>query len=206
MTWLDRAPYEWQIGWRYTRAGRAGRRNRFIGFISGVSIVGIMLGVAALIIVLSVMNGFQKEVRDRMLAVVAHVELHDAKGGALADWQATAAAARRDPRVTAAAPFVAVQALLTRGEVMRGATVRGIDPALEGGVTDLARHLRGDVLRSLEPGRWQVLLGGELARSLGVVPGDKVNLVSPAGQVTPAGVVPRLRSFTVAGVFDSGHY
>ena len=103
-------PYELQIGWRYTRAGRAGRRNGFISFISGVSMLGIALGVAALIIVLSVMNGFQKEVRDRMLSVVAHVEVHAGGGQALADWQATAAAARRNPQVVGAAPFVAAQA------------------------------------------------------------------------------------------------
>src|SRR5260221_8460342 len=100
-------PYELQIGWRYTRAGRGGRRNAFISFISGVSMLGIGLGVAALIIVLSVMNGFQKEVRDRMLSVIAHVEVFDAAGAALPDWQATAAAARRNPQVIAAAPFVA---------------------------------------------------------------------------------------------------
>src|SRR3954462_13017509 len=105
-------PYELQIGWRYTRAGRAGRRNRFISFISGVSMLGIALGVAALIVVLSVMNGFQKEVRDRMLSVVSHVEIADARGAALADWQATAARAMRHPEVAGAAPFVLAQALI----------------------------------------------------------------------------------------------
>ena len=100
-------PFEWTIGWRYTRAGRAGRRNGFISFISGVSMLGIALGVAALIIVLSVMNGFQQEVRDRMLSVIAHIEVFDASGGALPDWPATAAAARRNRHVVGAAPFVA---------------------------------------------------------------------------------------------------
>ena len=100
-------PYEWQIGWRYTRAGRAGRRNGFISFISGVSMLGIALGVAALIIVLSVMNGFQKEVRDRMLSVIAHIEVFDASSAALPDWRATALAAKTNPAVMAAAPFVA---------------------------------------------------------------------------------------------------
>ncbi|MGZ5185129.1 MAG: ABC transporter permease, partial [Caldimonas sp.] len=99
-------PYELQIGWRYTRAGRSGRRNGFISFISGVSMLGIALGVAALIIVLSVMNGFQKEVRDRMLSVVSHVEVLEARGDALADWRATAAEARKNPEVVGAAPFV----------------------------------------------------------------------------------------------------
>ncbi|HEX6363817.1 MAG TPA: ABC transporter permease, partial [Albitalea sp.] len=118
-------PYELQIGWRYTRAGRAGRRNRFISFISGVSMLGIALGVAALIIVLSVMNGFQKEVRDRMLSVIAHVEIYDAHGAGFADWRQVAARARQDAEVVAAAPFVAAQALVARGDDMRGAIVRG---------------------------------------------------------------------------------
>ena len=199
-------PYEWHIGWRYTRAGRAGRRNRFISFISGVSILGIALGVAALIIVLSVMNGFQREVRDRMLSIVAHVEVFDAAGNALPDWRATAAAAMKNPEVVAAAPFIATQALLSYGNTMQGTAVRGIDPAEEVKVTDLARQLPGDTLAALTPGAWNIVLGGELARLLRVRVGDKVTLVAPGGQVTPAGVVPRLKQFTVAGAFESGHY
>src|SRR4051794_24853531 len=116
-------PYEWQIGWRYTRAGRAGRRNGFISFISAISVLGIALGVAALIIVLSVMNGFQKEVRDRMLSVIAHVEIESSGGEALPDWRATAATAQQDPRVVGAAPFVSAQTLIGRGETLRGALV-----------------------------------------------------------------------------------
>ena len=199
-------PYELLIGWRYTRAGRGGRRNRFISFISGVSMLGIALGVAALIIVLSVMNGFQKEVRDRMLSVVAHVEVFDARGNALPDWRATAAAASRDPQVLGAAPFIATQALLARGEDMRGAVVRGIDPAEESKVTPLAAQLRDTAFARLKPGAWGIVLGGELARSLGVQVGDPVTLVAPSGQVTPAGVVPRLKQMTVVGVFHAGHY
>jgi len=199
-------PYELQIGWRYTRAGRSGRRNRFISFISGVSMLGIALGVAALIIVLSVMNGFQKEVRDRMLSVIAHVEVLDAGGAALPEWRATAARARANPQVIGAAPFVAAQALLGRGEEMRGAVVRGISPEDEATVTDLAARLRNGMLARLVPGEWGVVLGGELARALGVRPGDKVTLVAPGGQVTPAGVVPRLKQLTVIGSFESGHY
>ncbi len=206
MSLFERLPYEWHIGWRYTRAGRAGRRNRFISFISGVSMLGIALGVAALIIVLSVMNGFQQEVRDRMLSVISHVEVFDAQGGALPDWQATAAAARRDARVVGAAPFVSAQALVARGDAMRGAVIRGIDPAREVEVTALARELRGGALATLVPGEWHLVLGGELARLLGARIGDKVTLISPSGQVTPAGVVPRLKQFTLTGVFDSGHY
>ncbi|CAD5374856.1 Lipoprotein-releasing system transmembrane protein LolC [Rubrivivax sp. A210] len=198
-------PYEWHIGWRYTRAGRAGRRNGFISFISGVSMLGIALGVAALIIVLSVMNGFQKEVRDRMLSVIAHVEIFDAGGGALPDWQATAAAARRDERVRGAAPFVAAQALVGRGEELRGAIVRGISPADEGQVTELART-QAPLLAQLQPGAWNIVLGVELARLLGARIGDKVTVVSPSGQLTPAGLVPRLKQFTLVGTFEAGHY
>ena len=199
-------PYEWQVGWRYTRAGRAGRRNGFISFISFVSMLGIALGVAALIIVLSVMNGFQKEVTDRMLSVVSHIELLDARGDALADWQATAQAARQNPAVVAAAPFIANQSLIARGDEMRGAVVRGIIPALEAGVTPLAAELKDGVLAKLQPGAWNIVLGVELARTLRVKPGDSVTLVAPGGQVTPAGTVPRLKSFTVAGTFEAGHY
>jgi lipoprotein-releasing system permease protein len=198
-------PYELQIGWRYTRVGRAGRRNRFISFISGVSMLGIALGVAALIIVLSVMNGFQKEVQDRMLSVIPHIEVLD-PSGALPDWQATAAAARRNPAVVGAAPFISTQALIARGDEMRGAIVRGILPADEATVTDLAAKLRDTTLKRLVPGEWGIVLGIELARALDVRTGDKVTIVAPGGQVTPAGVLPRLKQFTVVGTFNAGHY
>ena len=199
-------PYELLLGWRYTRAGRATRRNGFISFISGVSMLGIALGVAALIIVLSVMNGFQKEVRDRMLSVVSHVEIFSPYGEALPDVARTLAEARANPQVIGAAPFIGTQALLARGEDMKGAIVRGIDPALEGEVTDLAAALRGGALERLVSGEFGVVLGRDLARQLGVQPGDKVTLVAPSGQVTPAGVVPRMKQMTVVGTFDSGHY
>jgi lipoprotein-releasing system permease protein len=200
-----RIPYELALGWRYTRAGRATRRNGFISFISGVSMLGIALGVAALIIVLSVMNGFQKEVRDRMLGVVSHIEIFGAGGGVLPDVNKTIAEARRNPQVIGAAPFIAAQALMARGEDMRGAVVRGIDPAREPEVTDLAANMK-PVLAKLVPGQFGVVLGAELARNLGVREGDPVTLIAPSGQVTPAGVVPRLKQMTVVGTFDSGHY
>ena len=199
-------PYEWQIGWRYTRAGRAGRRNGFISFISFVSMLGIALGVAALIIVLSVMNGFQKEVTDRMLSVVAHIELIDAQGNALADWRATADQARKNTAVVAAAPFIAMQSLIARGDEMRGAVVRGILPADEATITPLAAQLKDGVLAQLQPGAWNIVLGVELARTLRVRTGDIVTLVAPGGQVTPAGTVPRLKSFNVVGTFEAGHF
>jgi len=203
-------PYELQIGWRYTRAGRAGRRNGFISFISGVSMLGIALGVAALIVVLSVMNGFRKEVQDRMLSVISHVELSSSDGAALPDWRATAAQIKAVPgaaqQVIGAAPFIATQALVARGDELRGAIVRGISPNDEATVTDIAAQLKNTTFAKLVPGQWGVVLGIELARSLGVRDGDKVTVMAPGGQVTPAGVVPRLKQLTVVGTFDSGHY
>ncbi len=199
-------PFEWQLGWRYTRAGRAGRRNGFISFISGVSMLGIALGVAALIIVLSVMNGFQKEVTDRMLSVISHIEVFEADGSALPDWRATVAKAKRNPEVVGAAPFIASQALLARGDTLRGAMVRGIVPDEEARITELAAKLRDTTLANLQPGMWRIVLGAELARQLGVRRGDSVTLVAPSGQITPAGVLPRLKQFTVIGTFEAGHY
>jgi lipoprotein-releasing system permease protein len=199
-------PYELRIGWRYTRAGRGGRRNGFISFISGVSMLGIALGVAALIIVLSVMNGFQKEVRDRMLSVIAHIEVYGNGGDALADWQTLATATKRNPQVQAAAPFVAAQALIARGDDMRGVLVRGIEPAEEAQVTPLGAQLKDGVLSQLTAGSWNVVLGAQLASSLGVRVGDTLTLVTPSGQTTPAGIVPRLKQVTVAGTFNAGHY
>ncbi|MDZ4127298.1 MAG: ABC transporter permease, partial [Hydrogenophaga sp.] len=158
-------PYELILGWRYTRAGRATRRNGFISFISGVSMLGIALGVAALIIVLSVMNGFQKEVRDRMLGVLSHIEVFEPGGEAIPNLAGTLAAIERHPEVLGAAPFVGAQALIARGEDMKGALVRGIDPALEPQVTDLVADLADTVLPRLVPGAFGVILGGELARS-----------------------------------------
>ncbi|HYD76739.1 lipoprotein-releasing ABC transporter permease subunit [Ramlibacter sp.] len=201
-----RIPYELVLGWRYTRAGRAARRNGFISFISGVSMLGIALGVAALIIVLSVMNGFQKEVRDRMLGVVSHIEIHGPGGGVLPDVARTLREARKHPEVVGAAPFISAQALIARGEDMRGAIVRGIDPTLEPEVTDLGRAVTPRALARLVPGEFGVVLGIELAHALGVREGDPVTLIAPSGQVTPAGIVPRLKQMTVVGTFDSGHY
>jgi lipoprotein-releasing system permease protein len=197
-------PYELSLGWRYTRAGRATRRNGFISFISGVSMLGIALGVAALIIVLSVMNGFQKEVRDRMLGVLSHIEVLSPDGGALPNLALTLKEVRTNPQVVGAAPFISAQALLARGEDMKGALVRGVDPALEGQVTDL--FAGNSVLQRLVPGQFGIVLGVDLARSLGVIEGDTVTLIAPSGQMTPAGVVPRLKQMTVVGTFNSGHY
>lgn len=168
--------------------------------------LGIALGVAALIIVLSVMNGFQKEVRDRMLGVVSHIEVYASRGESLPDVAQTLSQARANPAVIGAAPFIASQALLARGEDIKGAMVRGIDPALEHLVTDVASGQQSAVIARLVPGGFGIVLGVELARSMGVRIGDHVTLMAPSGQVTPAGVVPRLKQMTVVGTFDSGNY
>ncbi len=199
--------FEWLIGWRYARVGRRGRGNGFISFISGVSMLGIALGVAALIIVLSVMNGFQKEVRDRMLSVVSHIEIYALQGDLLDD-AAAMGAARSLPQVQASAPFVAAQALIARGDTMRGVLLRGIDPAQEAKVAD-ALAQQPDLaasLQLLQAGSFRVVLGADLARSLGVGVGDSVTLIVPSGQATLAGIAPRLRQFTVVGLLNSGHY
>ena len=199
-------PYEIRLGWRYTRAGRASRRNGFISFIAAVSMLGIALGVAALIVVLSVMNGFQKEVTDRMLSVIAHIEVFTPDGEALPDVGRTLAEIRLHPQVAGAAPFIGAQALLARGDTLRGAMIRGIDPAQEPQATELAAELKDTVLPKLAPGQFGIVLGGDLAQSLGVMEGEKVTLIAPSGQITPAGVVPRLKQMTVVGLFNSGHF
>ena len=186
MSFFRSWPYELVLGWRYTRAGRATRRNGFISFISGVSMLGIALGVAALIIVLSVMNGFQREVRDRMLGVVSHIEIYAAGGGALPDVEGLRARLLAQPEVRGAAPFITAQALLARGEDMKGVLVRGIDPAREPEVSALQDGQAG-VLQRLVPGQFQLVAGRDLAMAIGAVPGDQVTLISPSGQVTPAG-------------------
>jgi lipoprotein-releasing system permease protein len=206
MSLTQRLPYEMLLGWRYTRAGRATRRNGFISFISAASMLGIALGVATLIIVLSVMNGFQKDVTGRMLSVISHIEIFTPDGNALPDPQRTLHEVRANPEVIGAAPFIGAQALLARGEAMQGAVVRGIDPALEPGVTDIAAQMKDTLLPKLVPGEFGIVLGSDLARKLGVREGDKVTLIAPSGQITPAGVVPRLKQMNVVGVFSSGHY
>ncbi len=205
MAFFNDPPFEWTIGLRYTRASRRSARNSFISFISLISMAGIALGVAALIVVLSVMNGFQKEVRDRMLSVLSHVEVFDG-AGSLPDWQDTAAQALRHPQVRGAAPFVDGQAMVTRNDTVRGVVVRGILPAEEPKVSDVASQVVQGSLRSLVPGEFNIVVGSALARSLGLHIGDKLTLIAPQGQVTPAGVLPRLKQFNVTGIFEAGHY
>ena len=192
--------YELLVGLRYTRARR---RNRFISINSLVSMIGIAVGVWALIVVLSVMNGFQKEVRERILGVASHVQI-SAIGNRLADWQSIAKLAAQHPHVLATAPFVQAQAMLAAGQAVRGALVRGILPEQEDKVADLGQHMRMGSLNALKPGQFGVVLGADLARALRVLPGDKVAFVAPQGLVTPAGVIPRLKQFTVVGIFEAG--
>lgn len=198
-------PYEYQIGLRYTRAGKRTTGNGFISFIALVSMSGIALGVAALIVVLSVMNGFQREVRDRMLSVLAHVEIFSPTGS-MPDWQLTAKEARQNPSVIGAAPYVDAQALLTRGDTVSGVALRGVEPSLEPEVSDIGKEMKAGQLTDLTPGSFDIVLGADLAANLGVQVGDKITLVAPEGSMTPAGLLPRLKQFTVAGVFESGHY
>ena len=199
-------PFEYFIGLRYTRSGRrGGRRNGFISFISMLSVAGIALGVAALITVLSVMNGFQKEVRDRMLGVLSHIEVLAGRTP-LTDWERVAADARRNARVIGAAPFVAGQAMITHEDSVRGVIVRGIQPERETQVTDLAATMRRGTLDTLEPGEFRIAIGREMSRQLLVDVGDKLAVIAPQGTLTPAGVIPRLRQFTISAIFDSGHY
>ncbi len=202
---LKNLPFEWMIGLRYTRAGKRSARNSFISFISLISMAGIALGVAALIVVLSVMNGFQKEVRDRMLSVLSHIEVFDASGS-LPDWRVTAAEAMRNKEVRGAAPYVEAQAMVTREDTVRGIMVRGIWPAEEPKVSEVAKQVRRGSLNDLRPGEFNIVLGSELARALHIKLGDKLTLIAPQGQVTPAGVLPRLKQFNVVGIFEAGHY
>ena len=198
--------YELLVGLRYTRARkRNSGRNHFISFISLVSMLGIALGVAALIVVLSVMNGFQKELRARILGVASHVQITGA-ASQLDDWQGVAREAAAHPQVIAAAPFVNAQAMLTTGAGVRGSVVRGIVPRLEDQVADLGAHMVAGKLDALVPGEFRIVLGAELARALGAVTGDKVTLIAPQGLVTPAGILPRLKQFTVAGIFEVGMF
>jgi lipoprotein-releasing system permease protein len=198
------SPYELAVGLRYTRARRGTGRNSFISFIALTSMAGIALGVAALIVVLSVMNGFQEELRNRILSVASHIEVRGVP--ALADDAAVARIALENPHVKAAAPYVLGQAMLSAGGANRGVLVRGIDPAKESTVADIGAHMRVGSLDALQPGGFGIVLGADLARALGVRVGDTVVVITPQGTLTVAGTLPRLKSFTVVGVFEVGMY
>jgi lipoprotein-releasing system permease protein len=195
-------PYEYFVGLRYTRAKR---RNHFISFISMTSMAGIALGVAALIVVLSVMNGFQKELRARILGVASHVQITGFDGG-LSNWQQVAEDAKRHPQVVAAAPYVMAQALLSFDNTVQGALIRGVTPELENTVAEFGQSMKQGALGNLAPGQFGIVLGSELARNLGVRMNEKVTVIAPQGQVTAAGVLPRLKQFRVVGIFEVGMY
>jgi|APLak6261669570_1056073.scaffolds.fasta_scaffold01771_2 lipoprotein-releasing system permease protein len=200
-------PFELLVGLRYTRAKR---KNHFISFISFTSMIGIALGVWALIVVLSVMNGFQDELRNRILGVASHIEI-TGFNNRLSDWQTVAkevtpATPQGESRVLAAAPYVMAQGMLSYGQAVQGSIVRGILPAEEAQVSSLSTHMKSGQLTDLKAGEFNIVLGSDLAMLLGVSVGEKVVLLAPQGQFTPTGVVPRIKQFKVVGIFQIGMY
>ena len=202
MSLFKQLPFELFVGLRYTRAKR---RNHFISFISLTSMIGIGLGVAALIVVLSVMNGFQEELRARILGVASHLQI-TGQDNALSDWQNVQASVQNEPHVQAAAPYIMAQGMLSYGQAVQGAIIRGVLPADEDKVADLGSHMKAGKLDDLKPGEFGIVLGAELAQSLGVVLGDKVVVMAPQGQFTPTGVVPRIKQFRLVGLFQIGMF
>jgi lipoprotein-releasing system permease protein len=195
-------PFELFVGLRYTRAKR---RNHFISFISLTSMIGIGLGVAALIVVLSVMNGFQKELRARILGVVSHVQI-TGMNNVLGNWREVSEQSAAHPEVVAAAPFISAQGLLSFSDTVQGSVVRGILPGSEEKVAEIGNHMKSGSLAALKAGEFGIVLGSELARALGVWDGERVVLIAPQGQVTPAGILPRLKQFRVVGIFEVGMF
>lgn len=195
-------PLELFIGLRYTRAKR---RNQFVSFISLSSILGIALGVTALITVMSVMNGFERELRDKILGMIAHATI-EARDGGMDEWESVVERAERHPEVVGAAPYVSGEVMMTRGGQVSGAQLRGVLPEMEGNVSRVIENIDGDAARHLQPGEYNIILGWALARELGVRPGDRITVVTPEARATVAGIVPRLKRFHVAGTFDVGMY
>jgi lipoprotein-releasing system permease protein len=195
-------PLELYIGLRYTRAKR---RNHFISFISLISIMGVGLGVAALITVLSVMNGFEQELRTRILGMASHASISGYQQP-LVDWQRTAQLAMQHPEVVGVAPYVAGEVMLTQGSKVSGAVVRGILPEREPAVSTVGEHMRAGSLQDLLAGEYRIILGSELAYNLGAHVGDHITMVTPQANYSPAGVLPRLRRFQVVGIFEVGMY
>ena len=196
------AGFELFVGFRYTRAKR---KNHFISFISLTSMIGIALGVAALIVVLSVMNGFQKELRTRILGVASHLEI-TGNNNQLSDWQQVVTYSAKQPHVLASAPYIMAQGMLSYDQGVQGAIIRGVLPVAEDKVADLGRNMKVGQLADLKAGEFGIILGADLAYNLGAQVGDKVVVMAPQGQFTPAGVVPRLKQFTVVGLFQVGMY
>ncbi len=198
-------PFDVEIALRYVRGGGHRSRDKFISFISGLSMAGIGLGVAALIVVLSVMNGFQKEVRDRMLSVIAHIEVIAPQQGFDNPDALIAQIKQGSEQILGVAPFVSGESMLAHGDLLRPAIVRGIDPELEPTVSDFKEVISGS-LSNLQAGEFRVILGLELAKQIGVTVGDRITLIAPSGQMTPAGVIPRLKAFEITALVNTGHY
>ncbi len=205
-SFINCLPFEWMVGLRYTFSMKGSRRDGFVSFISGMSVLSIAVGVMALIVVLSVMNGFQKEVRDKMLSVIPHAEIIHS-GGPIKNWSDLAKNVQsKHPQIVGAAPYVRSQALLSSGANVKGVVVNGVEPQPEKNVSNVAGVMKIGELSDLSPGSYKIAIGMDLARNLGVIPGDKISVIVPQGQFTPAGTVPRMKQFTVSGVFSSGHY
>jgi len=196
------AAFEWMIGLRYTRAKR---RNRFVSFISAISILGVTLGVTALIVVISVMNGFQDELRERILGMTAHATVTE-RGEQLGDWQAVQSQVQTHPNLVASAPYIQAEGMISAGDQVSGAIVRGVLPEQEQTVTDIHEHMIEGSLDDLAQGGFGIVLGAELARALGVKLGDSVMLITADVAVTPVGGMLRQRKFDVVGVFQVGMY
>ncbi len=210
---MFKLPYELWIGARYaglsSLRGRKGRRDRFVSFVAATSMAGIALGVAALIVVLSVMNGFQKDVRDRMLSVLPHIEIYAPGADAertLSQSSELIAASKKSPAVLAGAPFVSAQGMVMRGQELRGVQVRGIDPLAEKDVSQVGSQMVRGRLTDLKAGEFGIVLGQDLADLLNVRIGQTIMMLAPSANISPAGFSPRMRQFTVVGTFRSGHY
>jgi lipoprotein-releasing system permease protein len=199
---MSSAAYEWLIGTRYLRSTH---RRGFVSFVALMSVLGLMLGVATLITVLSVMNGFERELRSRILSVTSHGTLSGIEGS-ITDWRAIQRAAIKQPGVQAAVPYIEEQSMLSNGVYVAGAKVRGVLPAEERTATGLAQSLTMGRLEDLEPGKYRIILGSALAQELHAKVGGQVVLIAPEGTATPTGVVPRMRRFLVTGIFKSGMY
>jgi lipoprotein-releasing system permease protein len=196
------ARYEWIVASRYLRA-TSGRG--FLSFISVVSVLGLAIGVAVLIVVLSVMNGFERELKTRILSVTSHATLMGLTG-TLDDWRADQARALKMPGVLAAAPYIEAQALLMHGAHTAGTGIRGVQPELERRAVGLAQRIQGARIEDLSDGSYRIVLGDALAQALDAHAGDDVVLIAPKGDATPAGIEPRMRRFRVVGTFHSGMY
>jgi lipoprotein-releasing system permease protein len=196
------SPYEWLIGTRYLSGAR---HQGFISFVAAMSVLGLTLGVAVLIVVLSVMNGFERELRSRILSVTAHATV-TGLAGSFADWPAASARALQDHEVLAAVPFIDAQAILAHGQHVVGAQIRGVAPDLERKATGLAQKFTHGDIDQLIPGQYHIVLGSALAAALDARVGEQLVLIAPEATATPSGLQPRMRRFTVTGIFSSGMY